>query len=323
MLQNYGLFFILTVAIWWQFVSKSRIQLVFLRNNTYICTMKTRLNPQHPMVLNSEKIKDDGVAVLRNVTMLPTGGEPFVAPDYVISIGHRGRMDLMYEDMRDISAPRVFAIIFPNHKIRCVNQTADFKTSLIVVDAKMIDDPLLQIIRQCQYRYESRPSVELGEREYKVLMKMVDVMQETASLDIPDKRLLMLRLLESFLRMLGHYRQRILDDVKAGEKLSSQFLGAIIKHYRQHRDVSFYADLFCLTPKYFSNVIRQQTGHTAAYWIRQHVIAEAQTLLHDRPDLTIQVIAGLLGFDEQQIFSRYFKRDTGVSPTEFRACAQQ
>ena len=280
--------------------------------------MKARLNPQHPMVLNSEKIKDDGIAVLRNVTMLPTGGEPFVAPDYVISIGHRGRMDLMYEDMQDISAPRVFAIIFPNHKIRCVSKTADFKASLIVVDAKMIDDPLLQITRQFQYRYESRPSVELGEHEYKVLMKMVDVMQETASLDIPDKRLLMLRLLESFLRLLGHYRHRILDDVKAGKQFCSQFQNAIAKHCHQHRDVGFYADLFCLTPKYFSNVIRQQTGHTAAYWLRQHVIAEAQTLLHDLPDLSIQQVAGLLGFDEKQAFSRYFKRETGLSPTEFR-----
>ena len=280
--------------------------------------MKAMLNPQHPMVLKSEKIKEDGIVVLHNVTMLPTGSKPFVAPDYVISIGHRGRMDLMYEDLQDISAPRVFAIIFPNHKIRCVRQTADFKASLIVVDGKLIDDPLLQIIRQFQHRYESRPSVELGKHEYKVLMKMVDAMQETASLDIPDKRLLMLRLLEIFLRLLGHYRQHILDDVKAGKQLSTQFHNAIAQHYCRHRDVGFYSDLFCLTPKYFSNVIRQQTGQTAAYWIRQHLIAEAQTLLHDRPDLTIQSVAGLLGFDEQQAFSRFFKKQTGQSPSEFR-----
>ena len=280
--------------------------------------MKAKLNPQHPMVLKSEKIKEDGIVVLHNVTMLPTGSKPFVAPDYVISIGHRGRMDLMYEDLQDISAPRVFAIIFPNHKIRCVRQTADFKASLIVVDAKLIDDPLLQIIRQFQHRYESRPSVELGKHEYKVLMKMVDAMQETASLDIPDKRLLMLRLLESFLRLLGHYRQRILDDVKTDKQLGTQFRNAIAQHYCRHRDVGFYADLFCLTPKYFSNVIRQQTGQTAAYWIRQHVMAEAKTLLHDRPDFTIQAVAYQLGFEEQQAFSRFFKKQTGMSPTEFR-----
>ena len=37
-----------------------------------------------------------------------------------------------------------------------------------------------------------------------------------------------------------------------------------------------------------------------------------------RPDLTVQAIADMLSFDEQATFSRYFRRETGISPSEFR-----
>ena len=41
-------------------------------------------------------------------------------------------------------------------------------------------------------------------------------------------------------------------------------------------------------------------------------------LLHMRHDLTVQAISDMLGFDEQATFSRYFRRETGLSPSEFR-----
>ena len=41
-------------------------------------------------------------------------------------------------------------------------------------------------------------------------------------------------------------------------------------------------------------------------------------LMHVRRDLSVQAIADMLGFSEQASFSRYFRRETGMSPTEFR-----
>lgn len=48
------------------------------------------------------------------------------------------------------------------------------------------------------------------------------------------------------------------------------------------------------------------------------MVAEAKLLLHMRHDLTVQAIADLLGFDDQAVFSRYFRRETGLSPSQFR-----
>ena len=73
-----------------------------------------------------------------------------------------------------------------------------------------------------------------------------------------------------------------------------------------------------MSTKHFSTVVKQQTGHTAAYWIRHHIVKEAKLLLHMRHDLSVQAIADMLGFNEQATFSRYFRRETGMAPSDFR-----
>ncbi len=281
--------------------------------------MKPRTQKPHPIDLNLQRIKEDGIVVLDNAHGLPTRDKPFVSPDYVICIGQRGRIDLMYDDMADYSDKHTVAVIFPNHSLREVSKTDDYLATLIVVDVSVLDDPMLQIINQMRYRYELHPCVKLDKHEYRMITDVVEGMREIKRLEIPESRMLMTRLLEFLLRLLSHYRMRKLNETTASKRVSMQFHSDLTQHFRKHHDVGFYAERACLTPKYFSAVVKQETGHNAAYWIRVKIIAEAKMLLHIRHDLSVQAIADMLGFSEQSIFSRYFKHETGVSPTEFRA----
>ena len=280
--------------------------------------MKTRTQKPHPIDLNLQRIKEDGIVVLDNAHGLPSIDKPFVSPDYVICIGQKGHVDLMYDDIPDYSEKHTVAVIFPNHSLREVSRTDDYLATLIVVNASMLNDPMLQIINQMRYRYEPYPCVKLDKHEYGVIMKTVEVMRETQRLKLPDWKTLMSRQLEFLLRLLGFYRKNKLTEASHEKRISMRFHYGLEKHFRQHRDIGFYADLANLTPKYFSTVIQQETGHTAAYWIRNKIVAEAKMLLHVRHDLSVQAIADMLGFDEQAAFSRYFKRETGMSPTEYR-----
>ena len=280
--------------------------------------MKESQTTTHPMLLNLQRIKEEGIVVLDDVRGLPTVDKPFVSPDYVICIGHKGHIQLMYDDQPDFSEKYTVGVIFPNHSVSMVNKTDDYLATLIVVDASVLDDPMLQIINQMRYRYEPHPCVKLDRHEYKMITEVVEGMLEIKRIELSESRMLTTRLLEFLLRLLCQYRKRKLKEYSVDKRVSMQFYSDLTQHFRKHHDVGFYAERACLTPKYFSAVVKQETGHNAAYWIRVKIIAEAKMLLHVRHDLSLKVIADMLGFGEQASFSRYFKRETGLSPTEFR-----
>ena len=280
--------------------------------------MKKKQAYTHPMNLYPQRIKEEGIVVFNDVRGLPSGDEPFVSPEYVICIGHKGRIKLMYDDIIDYSEQRTVGVIFPDHRLLKVDKTDDYRATLIVVRAPLLNDPMLQIINQLRYRYEPHPNVKLDRHEYKMITNVVEGMCEITRLKLPDHRMLMMRLLEFLLRLLSHYRRRKLNETPADKRISARFHNDLAQHFREHRDVNFYAEKACLSTKHFSTVVKQETGHTAAYWIHRHIVAEAKMLLHVRRDLSVQVIADMLGFEEQSTFSRYFRRETGMSPTDFR-----
>ena len=75
------------------------------------------------MLSNIQRIKEEGIVVLDDVRGIPTGDEPFVSPDYVICIGHRGHIQLMYDDQPDYSEKYTVGVIFPNHSVSKVSKT--------------------------------------------------------------------------------------------------------------------------------------------------------------------------------------------------------
>ena len=96
-----------------------------------------------------------------------------------------------------------------------------------------------------------------------------------------------------------------------------QFLLSLFRHFRQEREVAFYAELQHLSPRYFSSIIKEKSGNNALQWIVQMVITEAKLLL-ETSNLSIKEISVQLNFPTQSFFGKYFKQYTGISPKEFR-----
>jgi AraC-like DNA-binding protein len=85
----------------------------------------------------------------------------------------------------------------------------------------------------------------------------------------------------------------------------------------QQRSVSYYAEMQNLTPRHFSDIVKQESGYTPMEWINMVTVNQAKSLLR-KPDIQIKQVADELGFPEQFTFRKYFKAHTGMSPTEFR-----
>lgn len=100
-------------------------------------------------------------------------------------------------------------------------------------------------------------------------------------------------------------------------QLFEQFLKLVSEYHDRYRNVGFYADKLCLTPKYLSKLIKNATGHSAPEWIDSYVILEAKNLLKYSDD-TIKEIVYKLNFPNQSVFYKFFKARTGMTPSEYR-----
>lgn len=81
--------------------------------------------------------------------------------------------------------------------------------------------------------------------------------------------------------------------------------------------VKYFADKICLSPNYFGDLVKQETGKTAQEYIQLKMIAVAKERMLD-PAGTIKQISESLGFQHPQHFVRFFKRQEGCTPKEFR-----
>ncbi len=91
----------------------------------------------------------------------------------------------------------------------------------------------------------------------------------------------------------------------------------IAEYYKTAREVSFYADKLCITPKYLTLIATQVTGRSARQCIADFVIIEMKALLRNA-NVDIKELVKELGFRNQSALSRYFRRQTGMSPSEYR-----
>lgn len=102
------------------------------------------------------------------------------------------------------------------------------------------------------------------------------------------------------------------------EEYFKQFTHLLGEHFREERSVGFYARQLCITPKYLTTLIKRISGQSVSEWIDNYVILEAKTLLK-YSTMSIQEIAYCLNFPNQSFFGSYFKRNTGMSPSQYKA----
>lgn len=101
--------------------------------------------------------------------------------------------------------------------------------------------------------------------------------------------------------------------------LCHQFMQLIREHSTCEHQVPFYAEKLCITPRYLYEITTQyMNGKTPKELIDEQLIAEIKVLLNE-PYLSITEIAEQLNFADQSYLSRFFKKNTELSPKEFRS----
>lgn len=100
--------------------------------------------------------------------------------------------------------------------------------------------------------------------------------------------------------------------------LADEFLRAVTARVDASRTVAEFAAQLCVTPGHLYDVVVTHTGRTPGEILRETTLREAQRLLA-RTTLSCAQVASTLGFEDASYFSRFFRREAGVTPTAFRS----
>ncbi|APA84672.1 helix-turn-helix domain-containing protein [Paraburkholderia sprentiae WSM5005] len=96
----------------------------------------------------------------------------------------------------------------------------------------------------------------------------------------------------------------------------------ITAHVREHQPIDFYAEKLRVTTTQLGRICREELGHSPLSLVNDQLIREAQRDLVYSGS-SIKQIAHALGFEDAAYFSRYFRKQTGVTPKEFQAAAHR
>lgn len=114
-------------------------------------------------------------------------------------------------------------------------------------------------------------------------------------------------------------RNKVNSDVL--QKFESElnlYLQSEIAHSQGFPSVRYFADKCFLSPSYFGDLIKKETGKTAQEYIQLKIIDRSKQYLLGT-DYSINQIAEALGFQYPQHFIRMFKKQTGYTPKEYRS----
>lgn len=110
--------------------------------------------------------------------------------------------------------------------------------------------------------------------------------------------------------------RRDMQDASSKDKiqLATQY---IKKHYNENLAINSLAELFNMSPNYFSSVFKKELNQSAVNYITEVRMEKAKEYLRDT-DLSVIEIAESVGYEDSQYFFRVFKKTTGVTPLQFR-----
>lgn len=177
------------------------------------------------------------------------------------------------------------------------------------------------------FSYESNEALHLSERERAMVIECLDKIchELEHAIDRHSKRLIAINIELLLDYCLRFYERQFITRSEVNRDVLTRFERILDDYFagdRAQRDglpsVKYCAGELCLSPNYFGDMVKKETGKTAQEYIQLKLIDAAKERVLD-PDKTISQVAYEMGFQYPQHFTRLFKKVVGCTPNEYRA----
>ncbi|WP_024994352.1 helix-turn-helix domain-containing protein [Phocaeicola paurosaccharolyticus] len=265
-------------------------------------------------------------AIIDNITEIAKQfDDVFAIEGYIAVIVHKGTCNIkIKEQLFELSARDIF-ICNPRNILEGAMFSLDFEFVGLFLSPNYVD----HLIEQTNLTV----SLRMITMKHEILHTTEEEMQRIVEY---------MKLLRSKLSSTGSYKEQVIDRLMqimvyeiiglmedsekeflmkreyiSAENIMQKFLSLIQNESIAYLNVTEYANLLHISPKYFSSVCKKLTGKTASEIINDEIIKQSSFLLRNN-QLSIKQISSRLGFVNQSHFGTFFRRHTGLSPQQYR-----
>ncbi len=246
----------------------------------------------------------------------------------IIGVGTEGETSLTL-NLQEFRLKKDSLFIFSPKHILQVQSNNRFKAHLIVIAPDFLKRINIDTKRMMPLflQFGSLPCMELTHAESQSLRSFISMVeQELKGSETDFSSEIIGGLIAATIYKVGDILTHYLTEHpevdspihNRAEEYFRQFTELLGEHYKHERSVGFYARQLCITPKYLTTLIKRISGKSVSEWIDNYVILEAKTLLK-YSNMSVQEIAYYLNFPNQSFFGSYFKRNAGMSPSQYKA----
>jgi AraC family transcriptional activator of pobA len=277
-------------------------------------------SPEHPLL---------NLLTCQELAHCSFGSSPFTTDFYMISLKKIKAGHFLYGKSKYDHDAGSLSFVKPRQVIEITDIELTEKAFVLFIhEDYLLGHPLHAEIKKYGYfDYEANEALHLAPREERImwdLYQKIDLEyrnnQDEYSKDI------ILTHLDSLLKYSQRfYKRQFLNRSALSGTTASRFtdiLTAYFEHGLLQQDglptVKYLADKLHTSPRYLTDLLKQETGKTALDHIHLFLLGEAKNLLISS-DNTIAQTAYQLGFENPPYFSRLFKKEVGLTPHEYRA----
>ena len=243
---------------------------------------------------------------------------------YTFTLVLEGWLTIIYNGQELTLHPDDIYMYSPGLPVTIVSASDDYHGICLLADEHTtIESPTVHDLVHIAYA----PIVQLHEPKLKLshddVQRLGDKMREIRDYLHSDhiyKEKILQMLYAVFLLDLQDAQEKAIPQRTVPQRVEEIFIGflrLLPLHFAEHHDIGFYASQLNISTVYLSRVVRQVTGRTVIDYINQFLMMEASFLLRTS-QLSVNQIAERLHFADLASFSKFFSRQKGMSPRDYR-----
>lgn len=218
-----------------------------------------------------------------------------------------------------------FLSVHPLDIVSLINGSNDFSCSALMLPSSSFT-PIIEELNLAHYDYVKRyPLIYFPEEYISYITQsfnLIETAQKIVSYDNFEKIVIksvasMFYIQKHYYASCDNYNTNFREFISRKKLLFRKFIKSVMDSHILSREVLYYANELGVSCGYLNEVCNEVSNHSAKEIIDSAVAAKLKyELLYTTK--SIQELADEFNFPSQSYFSRYYKRLTGVTPTEFR-----